>query len=303
MPPVIYVPSRIGEGHFTDFQSPSSGATDNGKIWAWNSATSKFEPIAIPSTSPGGSTGYVQYHNGSGFGGHSGFTYNGAGIVTVATALVVGAMRPASDSTTALQLQNAAGTAVITVDTANKAFGVESTLYKFGMGGAAKNTVFYGLNTAAAVAGDNINYAVLSNQVAGDIYGFNYTAKASGVFVNIFRNSDSASASAHCKFEVSTSTANGGDPKQVFTISGVLNWCIGIDNSDADKLKISRSDSPGSSDIIVMDSAGMYVNGKIGVSNAVTNTNTPSGSTAKALPFYNESGTLLGYVPIYASQW
>lgn len=30
MPNATYVPSRIGEGHFTDFQPPAAGATDNG---------------------------------------------------------------------------------------------------------------------------------------------------------------------------------------------------------------------------------------------------------------------------------
>ncbi len=36
---------------------------------------------------------------------------------------------------------------------------------------------------------------------------------------------------------------------------------------------------------------------------AITNTNTPSGATAYALPIYNKSGNLIGYVPVYATQW
>lgn len=128
MPSVIYVPSRIGEGHFTDFQSPAAGATDNGKIWAWNSATSKFEPIAIPTTSPGGSTGYVQYYGSGGvFSGHSGFTYNGAGVVTLSSALVSPAWKPASDSATALQLQNSSGASLFVGDTVNGNFGIGVT--------------------------------------------------------------------------------------------------------------------------------------------------------------------------------
>lgn len=43
--------------------------------------------------------------------------------------------------------------------------------------------------------------------------------------------------------------------------------------------------------------------GKLRTNQAVTNTNTPSGATAKALPFYDASGTLLGYAPLYASTW
>ncbi len=74
MPSVFYVPSRIGEGHFTDFQPPAAGATDNGKIWAWNSATSKFEPVAVSGGggTPGGSSTQVQYNNAGAFAGDAG---------------------------------------------------------------------------------------------------------------------------------------------------------------------------------------------------------------------------------------
>lgn len=127
MPSVIYVPSRVGEGHFTDFQSPAVGATDNGKFWAWNSATSKFEPVTIATVTPGGSSTHVQRNNGGVFAGDSGFTYDGAGKATLSAALVVPAIRPASNSTTALQLQNAAGTAIVTVDTTNSRVGIGTT--------------------------------------------------------------------------------------------------------------------------------------------------------------------------------
>jgi hypothetical protein len=43
--------------------------------------------------------------------------------------------------------------------------------------------------------------------------------------------------------------------------------------------------------------------GGIGVNNTVANTNTPSGATSDALPIYDETGTLIGYIPIYAAQW
>lgn len=43
---LIVQPSRIGGGDFTDWQAPASGATDTGKVWAWNHATGKYEPTA-----------------------------------------------------------------------------------------------------------------------------------------------------------------------------------------------------------------------------------------------------------------
>lgn len=49
--------------------------------------------------------------------------------------------------------------------------------------------------------------------------------------------------------------------------------------------------------------AHLYVDGKLGSGASVANANTPSGATAYALPWYDEAGTLLGYIPVYASQW
>ena len=43
--------------------------------------------------------------------------------------------------------------------------------------------------------------------------------------------------------------------------------------------------------------------GKILNNQMSANTNTPSGATAYEMPLYNVNGTLLGYVPIYGSQW
>lgn len=69
---------------------------------------------------PGGSTTQVQYNNAGAFAGDAGMTYNAStDFLTLAGGLVAPAWRPASDSTTALQLQNATGTSVMTVDTTN----------------------------------------------------------------------------------------------------------------------------------------------------------------------------------------
>lgn len=45
------------------------------------------------------------------------------------------------------------------------------------------------------------------------------------------------------------------------------------------------------------------VDGKLLTNQAVANTNTPSGATVKAMPFYDVAGTLLGYAPLYAAPW
>jgi len=44
---IVYVPTKVGEGFFTDFQPPASGSTDNGKVWSWNNLAGKFIPTSL----------------------------------------------------------------------------------------------------------------------------------------------------------------------------------------------------------------------------------------------------------------
>ena len=43
--------------------------------------------------------------------------------------------------------------------------------------------------------------------------------------------------------------------------------------------------------------------GQIKTNQSAANTNTPSGATAYQLPIYDETGSLLGYIPVYGSAW
>jgi len=75
-----------------------------------------------------GSTTQVIFNDAGAYGGDAGLTYAKAtDRLTVAGGLIAPSMRPASDSTTALQWQNAAGTAVVTVDTTNSRLGIRKT--------------------------------------------------------------------------------------------------------------------------------------------------------------------------------
>jgi hypothetical protein len=51
------------------------------------------------------------------------------------------------------------------------------------------------------------------------------------------------------------------------------------------------------------ESFGIEARGRIRTNQDTANTNTQSGATAHQLPIYNESGTLLGYIPVYGSAW
>ena len=100
----------------------------NGYMMVYDSGQGKFVMQAIPSTSPGGNSGQVQYNNGSGFAGHGGLTYNGAGIVTVSTAIVSPDIRPTSNAVNSTGFSKADGTRVLSVDTTNNLVGINTTV-------------------------------------------------------------------------------------------------------------------------------------------------------------------------------
>lgn len=160
---VIRLPDQIFTGDYGDVVTPVSG--DNGKALVWNQTAQRAEWVSVGgSGSPGGSSGQVQYNNAGAFAGHSGFVYDGAGNVTLSAALVSPAWRPASNSTTALQLQNAAGTAIITLDTINGKVGVETTpSAKFDVLSTSPSTVLFRLKAASGQSADLFDIRNASN--------------------------------------------------------------------------------------------------------------------------------------------
>ena len=122
--------SRAGSGTIANSRdfTDTTGAGTDGYAIVWDNATGKFILAAMSggSGTPGGSDTQIQYNSSGSFAGESGITRTAAGTLALSTALVAPVIRPASDSTTALQLQTASGTAVLTVDTTNKVVSVRS---------------------------------------------------------------------------------------------------------------------------------------------------------------------------------
>jgi hypothetical protein len=90
--------------------------------------------------------------------------------------------------------------------------------------------------------------------------------------------------------------ADGGDPFLHWKIDAQQDWSMGIDNSDADKLKISKNFGPGTNDYLTVDTSG----------NVGIGTNNPSykldvaGDIFTNSKFVTDSGELLR---IYQSSW
>ena len=73
---------------------------------------------------------------------------------------------------------------------------------------------------------------------------------------------------------------------------------IGLSQGAGGSFRVNNSATDAGSDLF-----GIGPLGQIKTNQDAANTNTPSGATAHQLPIYNESGTLLGYIPIYGSAW
>lgn len=74
-----YVPLAVGEGYFSDWQSPISA--DDGKTWVWNHAQQKYVPQAL---SAGLTDHALLTHLDFASSGHTGFEQAGAGVAAVA---------------------------------------------------------------------------------------------------------------------------------------------------------------------------------------------------------------------------
>lgn len=93
-----------------------------------------------------------------------------------------------------------------------------------------------------------------------------------------------------------TLTHGSGNAKlQQFSAAGVALTVRGATAQTAHLLSLT--------DISAVIQFAVGASGKLLTNQAVTNTNTPSGVTAKAMPFYDVAGTLLGYAPLYAAPW
>lgn len=108
------------------------GALTDSYVLSWNSTLGKF--VLVAQSGGGGTLDHGLDLTGLGDDDHTQYLLAtgaragaSAGAQTFTNGIVGPTWKPASDSTTALQLQTAGGTAVMTVDTTNKRIGVGTT--------------------------------------------------------------------------------------------------------------------------------------------------------------------------------
>lgn len=133
----------------------------------------------------------------------------------------------------------------------------------------ANNDIFLDINVQTLASGDAFGFDIRGTVTAGKLSTVLYNAGTAGT--------------SRAVMEVWTSGASGGDPYIAFDVLGVTTYGFGIDNSDSDKLKISRAATLGSSDVMTWDAAN-----NVFLANTTSVPGTPTGGGH----IYVESGAL-----------
>ena len=94
--------------------------------------------------------------------------------------------------------------------------------------------------------------------------------------------SNSTSASLRIAVLGSDTTS---DPFVNFLTSGATNWVVGVDNSDSDAFVISRSNAPGTTNILRADSTTVSIPGTTSASSSTVGALTIGNGTAARWPF------------------
>lgn len=134
-------------------------------------------------------------------------------------------------------------------------FGTSAPLYPAQFSGTPTNGAAVGITPAAAANGDSIIFGNLPS-VVGNLWGVNFTATATGSFLQQVSNANNASATANAVFKAMVAGASGGDPITMYTVSGVTDWTEGVDNSDSDSYKVSSSSALGTNDRLILSTGG-----------------------------------------------
>lgn len=162
----------------------------------------------------------------------------GTGTVTIAPAtagtlnnMVIGGVTPLAGTFTTL---TASGTVTLSGAAANIALG--------------SNFISNG-GTDAGLSLDASNNATLTGSLNATV-----AVVGSAIDVQSF-NSDNTNSASDARLIAKVGGASGGDAAVVWTVNAVQSWIAGIDNSDADKWKLSRGAALGTNDALTFDTS------------------------------------------------
>lgn len=153
---------------------------------------------------------------------------------------------------TAFDIYSAATQLLSMKGNGNLGLGTNNPICSLHLVRGTQNGVLINLAPASIVTGDSILNLNLPS-VTGFCYGMNIAGTATtGILSQIQNFSTVSTANAYNKL-ITSST--GGDPAFVMTVSGVLDWTAGVDNSTTgDDFKISRGAVLGINDCLIINS-------------------------------------------------
>ncbi|WP_166141509.1 hypothetical protein [Methylosinus sp. RM1] len=147
------------------------------------------------------------------------------------------------------QIKNGGGVRALPYYDGDNVYQIEGPIKISALSSPATGAVLYSF-----VAQQPMTAAWLLNgyPITGKVWGlkhqFNSTLEACELL-----EQQNATATAHAVKQLQTAGAGSGDPFTRYTVAGVVDWSTGIDNSDGDKFKISRSSTLGSADVVQSD--------------------------------------------------
>ena len=122
--------------------------------------------------------------------------------------------------------------------------------------GSALTYMYYGgtaYNDAAMYILPNKNIGIGTNAPARDLH-LKKSNSGGQVRAEVFNTSNTANS--HGIVSIYSGGASAGDPFLHWKVEGIQDWSMGIDNSDSDKLKISKNFGPGTNDYLSIDTSG-----------------------------------------------
>lgn len=116
----------------------------------------------------------------------------------------------------------------------------------------------FGINNSSVLSSLNcISITPTTNQVSLELGNFDIThASSGGVLLNTISNTSNTAGSG-VNFQATVAGASGGDAQSTYTVSGVTNWSVGVDNSDSDAFVIAASSALGSTNVIRAATSGI----------------------------------------------
>jgi hypothetical protein len=113
-------------------------------------------------------------------------------------------------------------------------------------------------------------------------------ASNSGATNTLTVTNSSNTASSQAQVLISVGGSSAGDPYIHWNINGVIDWVMGIDNSDSDRLVISRSATPGTTNVAYFDSTGIVFPSSMGATFNTSVGGTGTSATSNQMTIYEE---------------